>query len=114
MKVPYLIIVLMFSAVSVIAQDFKLKYRLPYGNHEIPITDGLQAMRHVRAKAEQWGINPQNSINFYSALKKYNVPAEMHIFQKGGHGFGMKKTNLPVDKWPDMFADWLKTMDIIK
>ena len=32
-------------------------------------------------------VPPRNSIEFYSALKRFNVPAEMHIFQKGGHGF---------------------------
>ncbi|MDP3444721.1 MAG: hypothetical protein Q8T08_17835 [Ignavibacteria bacterium] len=37
----------------------------------------------------------------------------MHIFQKGGHGFGMLKEGLPVDQWPVLFAGWLKAMGII-
>jgi acetyl esterase/lipase len=34
-------------------------------------------------------------------------PAELHIFAKGGHGFGMVRRGLPVDRWTDLFADWL-------
>jgi acetyl esterase/lipase len=60
------------------------------------------------------GVPPRNSIEFYLALKKYNIPAEMHIFKDGGHGFGMNKKNLPVDQWPILFAEWMKAMSIIK
>jgi acetyl esterase/lipase len=58
-------------------------------------------------------VPPRNSIEFYMALKKFNIPAEMHIFSKGGHGFGMNKKNLPVDQWPNLFAQWMKQMRII-
>ena len=59
-------------------------------------------------------VPPRNSVEFYLALKKNEVPAEMHIFQQGGHGFGMKKKNLPVDQWPNLFYDWLKARKIIE
>jgi len=58
-------------------------------------------------------VPPRNSVEFYLALKKNNVPAEMHIFQQGGHGFGMTQKNLPVDQWPNLFYDWLKARKII-
>ena len=60
------------------------------------------------------GVPPRNSVEFYLALKKNNVPAEMHIFQKGGHGFGITKKNLPSDQWPNLFFDWLKTLKIVE
>lgn len=195
-----------------------LKYRLPYGHHEIPSCDARRAMRIIRQNAKQWGVNPakvgiagssagghlastvgtvfdsgnsestcpieqiscrpdfmlllypvisfdedfghmgsrdnlmgkshdkelvrkysnelnvsaetpptffiladddkavppQNSIEFYSALKKYDIPAEMHIFQQGGHGFGITKKNLPSDQWPEMFYSWLKAQKIVE
>ncbi|NCB09131.1 MAG: alpha/beta hydrolase, partial [Bacteroidia bacterium] len=194
-----------------------LKYRLPYGHHEIPSGDARQAMRLVRMNAKEWGIDPdkigiagssagghlastvgtrfdkgiknsscpidqfscrpdfmlllypvitfseefghmgsrknligegndwklvkeysselhvtpdtpptfliladddsgvppRNSVEFYLALKENKVPAEMHIFSQGGHGFGMNKKNLPVDQWPELFYNWLKAQKII-
>ena len=60
------------------------------------------------------GVPPRNSIEFYMALKKYKIPAEMHIFRDGGHGFGMNKKNLPVDQWPSLFAQLMKTQGITK
>ena len=48
------------------------------------------------------------------AMKKYDIPAEMHIFQNGGHGFGIRKNNIPADNWPVLFYDWLKAIEIIE
>lgn len=36
-----------------------LKYRMPNGHYEVPLSDAEQAMRMVRAKAKEWGVNPQ-------------------------------------------------------
>jgi acetyl esterase/lipase len=195
-----------------------LKYRLPYGHDQIPLEDAQRAIRIVRQKAAEWGINAskigiagssagghlastagtkfdlgkpesadplekyscrpdfmlllypvitfneqyghmgsrtnligpgnkwelvekysnelhvtaqtpptflvladddnavptQNSIEFYLALKKFDIPAEMHIFRDGGHGFGMNKTNKPVDQWPNLFISWMKAQGITK
>ena len=50
-------------------------------------------------------VNPENSIQYYSALRKQKVAAEIHIYQSGGHGFGM---NLPNnDSWTNRFQKWL-------
>jgi acetyl esterase/lipase len=195
-----------------------LKYRMPNGHHQIPSGDARRAMRMVRARAAEWGINPskvgiagssagghlastvgtrydagnpeatvveerfscrpdfmlllypvitfreefghmgsrrnligqgndyslvshysnelhvtkdtppaflvladddksvvpRNSIEFYSALKENEIPAEMHIYQKGGHGFGLRQNNIPADHWPFLFMDWLKALEIIR
>jgi hypothetical protein len=42
------------------------------------------------------------------------VPAELHIFQKGGHGFGIRENGIPADNWPNLFIDWLKAREIIE
>lgn len=52
------------------------------------------------------GVHPDNSIVFYQALIKNNVPAEMHIYQKGGHGFGMINPTTK-DAWMDRCKNWL-------
>ncbi|SHI82678.1 Acetyl esterase/lipase [Tangfeifania diversioriginum] len=59
------------------------------------------------------GVPPRNSVEFYLALKENSVPAEMHIFAEGGHGFGITKHNQPADQWPDLFYNWLKAIEII-
>lgn len=59
-------------------------------------------------------VHPSHSIEFYSAMKKFNIPAEMHIFQEGGHGFGITKQGLPSDEWPDLFFNWLKAIKIVE
>jgi acetyl esterase/lipase len=50
----------------------------------------------------------ENSIYFYLALRKAEVPAEMHIFQKGEHGVGLAPNDPVLKTWPDLLADWLK------
>ena len=35
---------------------------------------------------------------------------EIHIYSKGGHGYGLRKSNNPVHTWPDRCRDWLKSM----
>ena len=47
------------------------------------------------------------SASLYQSWIKAKRPVEIHIYSKGGHGFGMKKQNLPSDTWCDSFVDWL-------
>lgn len=61
------------------------------------------------AHANDDGVTPLSSAMLYLALKKNNVPAEVHIYAVGGHGYGMRKGDRPVSSWPDRCADWLKT-----
>ena len=49
----------------------------------------------------------ENSINYYLALKNNNVLVEMHLFQKGGHGFGLGKTDSSKN-WTYCLENWLK------
>lgn len=49
----------------------------------------------------------ENSIRFYLACLKNHIPAEMHLYPHGGHGFGMYNTTTS-DVWMDRLANWLK------
>jgi dipeptidyl aminopeptidase/acylaminoacyl peptidase len=49
-----------------------------------------------------------NSVMFYSALVKAGVPAEMHIFQHGGHGSGLGVGNPQLSVWPDLLIKWMR------
>ena len=43
----------------------------------------------------------------YADWSNADRPAEIHVFARGGHGFGMTRRGLPVDRWIDLFGDWL-------
>lgn len=53
-------------------------------------------------------ISPENSLFYFRALRQAGVPAELHIFADGGHGFGMKTTTNAIHAWPDRCADWMR------
>ena len=53
-------------------------------------------------------LGSENSIEFFLALKKAGVPGELHVFQQGGHGFGMLKQGKPVSDWPARCAEWMR------
>ena len=55
-----------------------------------------------------------NSEQLLKALQGKNVPAELHKFDVGGHGFGMLKRGIPVDNWTDLLQKWLKKNKLIK
>jgi acetyl esterase/lipase len=50
----------------------------------------------------------ENSLLFYSALRRAGVPGELHVFQAGPHGFGLNPGFGPISDWPARCADWLK------
>lgn len=179
-----------------------LKYRMPNGHKEVPLSDAEQAIRIMRQHAKEWNINPQkvgimgasagghlastlathfskdtrpdfqillypvismnpeyyhkdsrerligrnpdeatvtlysnelqvtpqtppafialsgddktvpaqNSINYYLALLKNNVPATMHIYPIGGHGWGFKDSFLYKRQWTEELEKWLRTI----
>jgi acetyl esterase/lipase len=60
----------------------------------------------VAASDDEFGFTPEN-VQLYLKWQEAKQPAELHVYEKGGHGFGMKKQNLPVDTWFERFEDWL-------
>jgi acetyl esterase/lipase len=53
------------------------------------------------------GVNPENSIRFYQALLKNKVPAELHLYEHGGHGFGLHNITTTED-WFASCLSWMK------
>jgi acetyl esterase/lipase len=66
------------------------------------------------AHAANDGVEPENSIGMFLALKKAKVPSELHIFSTGGHGFGLRSTDVPCTKWPKKCEEWLRIQGILK
>jgi len=64
--------------------------------------------------AEDDLIDPiENSLVYYAALRKAGVAAEMHSFVKGGHAFGLRRTEYPITEWTQLVESWLKTIGFI-
>ena len=65
------------------------------------------------ATDDQLGLAP-DSILLYEKWSAAHKSVELHMFAKGGHGFGMRKQNLPTDHWMDRFAEWLDLQGFLK
>ena len=50
---------------------------------------------------------------WYRALKKAGVPAELHVYAAGGHGFGMRPGKLPTAQWPKRCEEWLRAQGVL-
>jgi acetyl esterase/lipase len=64
-------------------------------------------------QAEDDPVHVENSLLYYAALQKAKVPAEMHIFAKGRHGYGLRHTELPVTDWPKLAEQWMRSIGAI-
>ncbi|HVG48674.1 MAG TPA: prolyl oligopeptidase family serine peptidase, partial [Rubellimicrobium sp.] len=56
------------------------------------------------------GVNPQNSVVFDNALKAASVPEELHLYNDGEHGTGIRKATGDMAAWPDQAGAWLAKM----
>jgi acetyl esterase/lipase len=56
----------------------------------------------------------KNALLFYEALVAHKVPAELHVYETGGHGFGMLRGDRPADKWPELLEPWLARRGLLK
>lgn len=53
-------------------------------------------------------VRVETSVYYYLALKKAGVPAELHLYPRGGHGYGLRPTDNPVTQWPRRVEEWLR------
>lgn len=159
-----------------------LKYRVPR-NRVGALADAQRAVRLVREKASEWGVNPtcigmlgfsagghltaacsnapdrpdfsvlvypaylfkkgsialtddiridaktppafvvqtkddrkhyRSSLAYAAALDAQGIPVELHLFAKGGHGYGLRPSRHPVSKWPDLCEAWMREMGFLK
>jgi len=64
-------------------------------------------------QAEDDPVHEENALVYFQALKEAKVPAELHIYAEGGHGYGLRPTNLPITHWPALAETWLHTIHIL-
>jgi acetyl esterase/lipase len=64
-------------------------------------------------QAEDDTVHVENALVYYQQLKNAKVPAELHIYAQGGHGYGLRRTQLPVTTWPEAAEKWLHTIGVL-
>jgi acetyl esterase/lipase len=64
-------------------------------------------------QAEDDPVHVENATNYFLQLKKAKVPAELHVYAEGGHGYGLRRTALPVTTWPQTVELWLHTIKML-
>ena len=91
-------------------------YLLKKGNAGLAdeIRAGSQAPPTFLAHAGDDPITVESSVQYYLALKRAGVPAELHVYSSGGHGFGMKPGNKPVAEWPKRCEEWMRSRGLLK
>ncbi|HSS22055.1 MAG TPA: alpha/beta hydrolase [Pyrinomonadaceae bacterium] len=81
-------------------------------NPDLPITSQTPPTFLLQANDDP--VDPvENSLVYHAALRKAGVPAEIHVFAKGGHAFGLRPTAAPITHWPDLVEGWLTTIGVI-
>lgn len=59
-------------------------------------------------------VNVENALRYSLALKQEKVPFELHVYPKGGHGYGLRRTENPLTAWPDRAAEWMKSRGLLQ
>ncbi|WAC10198.1 alpha/beta hydrolase [Dyadobacter pollutisoli] len=87
---------------------------IKYYSNELQVSDQTPPAFLVHAM-DDTGVPVENSIQYYLALKNKKIPAEMHLYPKGGHGYGMRTEGKgSLANWPAAMEGWLKSLGYMK
>lgn len=64
----------------------------------------------LAAAADDPDVPVENTLEMFAALRRVQVSAEMHIFERGGHGFGLGNRGEPLSAWPALLLAWLQQL----
>ncbi len=78
-------------------------------NPHVPVTGRTPPTFIVQAENDPVD-NVNNALVYYIALKNAGVPVEMHLYAQGGHAFGLRRTEDPITRWPELVETWLRTI----
>lgn len=81
---------------------------------QLDIHPNAQTPPAIIVQAEDDPVHVENSTAYFLALKQVKVPAELHLYAEGGHGYGLRRTELPVTAWPRLVETWLHTIHILR
>lgn len=75
---------------------------------DIVVTERAPPLCLIHAGDDPWTAS--GSALLYLAYKQRGIPCELHVYAKGGHGFGIKPGPLPANHWPDRVIEWMQSM----
>jgi acetyl esterase/lipase len=115
--------ILTYPVISPLGRASEGSFRNLLGDHPDPaVQDDVTNYKHVTSRTpptflvhgndDQW-VLPENSVNFYLALRRAGVPAELHIYQHGDHGFGLAQSDPILSSWPGLLANWLRIQGLL-
>jgi len=81
-------------------------------SNERQVTPGTPPTFLVHAGDDK-EVPPENSVLFYVAMRRMGVPGELHVYEKGGHGFGLATTDPWLSSWTLRCADWLSRRGLL-
>lgn len=81
-------------------------------NPNVPVSRETPPTLLVQAE-DDYVDGVKHSLVYYMALARAHVPAELHIYARGDHAFGLRPTNLPITHWPELADAWLRRIGII-
>jgi acetyl esterase/lipase len=87
------------------------------GQNMVPNTDinpTSQTPPSFIVQAEDDPVHVENATVYFLQLKAAKVPAELHLYADGGHGYGLRRTAMPVTTWPDIARIWLQTIKVLR
>lgn len=58
-------------------------------------------------------VKPENILLYFNALRAAGVPAEIHVYEEGGHGYGIRPTGKPVATWHHRMRDWMQQRGLL-
>jgi len=64
----------------------------------------------IFSASDDGAVHPENSVRFYQAARAKGVETELHLFEKGGHGFGLRYDRRAGRLWPTLCESWLQEM----
>jgi acetyl esterase/lipase/lysophospholipase L1-like esterase len=85
---------------------------IPASLRDADVPDNAPPMFVVAASDDQLGLAP-HSVALYNKWLEARIPAELHLYAQGGHGFGMRTQDLPSDSWIERFGEWLETQGLL-
>jgi acetyl esterase/lipase len=79
---------------------------------EIRVSSRTPPTMLIQTEDDKSYIN--SSLFYYYALKEAGVPAWLHLYRKGGHGYGLRDTGAVVNSWPDRAEDWFREIGVLR